>query len=256
MLRWRLATALALGPVVLGVIALGRWAIFIAVLVVIGIAAYELSQSIRPLPFPAALGAGAIPILLSAPSGLYGVLAGVLLSLPWALLWLAGKPDSRTLHSLLAILLMALWVGTPLAHLVLLAGQVNGRILVLAAVMGTWVSDAGAYFGGRLFGRHLMFPVLSPKKTVEGGIGGLVVTVLVIGWGAHQFLGLAFPVAAVVGALISVCAQLGDLFESTLKRILDTKDIGHLLPGHGGILDRIDSLLFVAPALYYVLLFV
>src|SRR5215212_9953713 len=251
MLRWRAATALVLAPVALGAIALGKWAVLAVVFLVMAAGAYELSNALEPLPFVAALGAGAVPILLAIPYGPTGILAGALLALPWALLWFAGRPETRTLRAVLAVLLMALWVGAPLAHLGLFPRSRYGVILILVAVVGPWISDSGAYFAGRFFGRHLLFPNLSPKKTIEGGLGGILLTMITVGYFTYWFLGFA-PVEAVLwGLVISILSQAGDLFESILKRILDLKDLGRALPGHGGILDRIDSLLFTAPAVYY-----
>ncbi|HZC18860.1 MAG TPA: phosphatidate cytidylyltransferase [Rubrobacteraceae bacterium] len=251
MLLWRIVTALILAPVVLGAIFLGGWAIPAVIFAVIALAAYELAEALNPLPFLAALGAGALPVLLSIPYGPSGILAGALLGLPNAIFWLAGRPQARTLRALLALLLMALWVGAPLAHLGLLKGLPGGTFLVLVAVVGPWISDSSAYFAGRFLGRHMLFPTLSPKKTVEGAIGGLLLTVVVVVPFAYAFLGLGIIEALVLGAAISVFSQVGDLFESTLKRLLEIKDLGSILPGHGGILDRIDSLLFTAPAVYY-----
>ena len=256
MLRRRAVTALVLAPIALGAIALGKWAVLLVVLLVTVGAAYELSRALNPLPFLAALGAGAAPILLSLPYGPMGILAGALLALPWALFWLAGKPETRTLRAVLAVLLMALWVGAPLAHLGLFPRSRYGVVLILIAVVGPWISDSGAYFAGRFFGRHLLFPSLSPNKTLEGGLGGLLATVLVVGFVSYQFLGFSLAKAAIIGAGVSLFSQTGDLFESTLKRILDVKDLGHFLPGHGGVLDRVDSLLFTAPAVYYISLLV
>jgi phosphatidate cytidylyltransferase len=255
-LRWRTATALVLAPVALGAIVLGKWAVLLVVLLVTVGSAYELSQALNPLPFLAALGAGVIPILLSIPYGTTGILVGALLALPWALLWLAGRQETRTLRSVLAVVLMSLWVGVPLAHLCLFPRSAYGVILILIAVVGPWISDSGAYFAGRLFGRHLLLPSLSPNKTVEGSLGGLLATVLVIGFVSYQFVDFTLGKAAVIGAGVSIFSQTGDLFESALKRILDMKDLGHFLPGHGGILDRVDSLLFTAPAVYYISLLV
>lgn len=256
MLRWRIATALLLAPVVLGAILLGRWAVLALVLAVVALAAYELSQALNPLPFPAALGAGAFPVLLSVPFGAGGVLGGTVLALPWALFWLAGRPEARTLRALLALMLMSLWVGAPMAMLALIAREESGVLLILIAVVGPWVSDSGAYFAGRLAGRHPMFPSLSPKKTIEGALGGLLLTVAAVGLLAHYALGLSPLQAALAGAAISVFSQSGDLFESLLKRMMEIKDLGNTLPGHGGILDRVDSLLFTAPAVYYILLLI
>ena len=256
MLRWRAATALVLAPVALGAIALGKWAVLAVVFLVMAAGAYELSNALEPLPFVAALGAGAVPILLAIPYGPTGILAGALLGLPWALLWFAGRPETRTLRAVLAVLLMALWVGAPLAHLGLFPRSRYGVILILVAVVGPWISDSGAYFAGRFFGRHLLFPSISPNKTVEGGIGSLLCTMLVVGLVSYELLGFTLVKAAIFGAGVSVFSQIGDLFESALKRILDVKDLGRFLPGHGGVLDRIDSLLFTAPAVYYISLLV
>ncbi len=247
----RLATALALAPVVLGAIWLGGWAIVAGILAVITLASYELAEALEPLPIPAALGAGALPVLLSTLYGANGILAGALLGLPWALLWIAGWPDARTLRAVLALLLMALWVGASLAHLVLIEALPTGFYLILVAVVGTWVSDAGAYFSGHLFGRRKLFPILSPNKTYEGAVGSFLLTTLAVGFFVDGVLGFGALAAALWGVTIAALSQAGDLFESVLKRLLELKDLGRALPGHGGILDRMDSLLFTAPAVYY-----
>jgi phosphatidate cytidylyltransferase len=252
LLRWRIATALILAPIILGAILYGGWAIPVMILLVVARAAQELARALKPLPFLAAFGAGAFPVLLSIPYGATGALAGVVLSLPWALFWLGSQPETRTLRALLALLLMALWVGAPMAHLGLIEDELaGGTYLILVAVVGPWISDSGAYFAGRFFGRHPLFPNLSPKKTVEGGIGGILLTTVLVGCLTYWFLDFGPVEAALWGVAISILSQAGDLFESIIKRILDLKDLGRALPGHGGILDRIDSLLFTAPAIYY-----
>ena len=256
MLRWRAATALILAPIALAGIALGKGTILALILLLVAGAAYELSRALEPLPFVAALGAGALPVLLSIPWKTTGILAGSMVGLPWALLWLAGRPEARTLRAVLAVLLMSLWVGAPLAHLGLFPTSWPRVLLVLIAVVGPWVSDSGAYFAGRLFGRHPLFPSFSPKKTVEGAVGGLLLTVVVVAPISYQLLEFTPVQALIIGVGVSVSSQCGDLFESALKRILDVKDLGNFLPGHGGVLDRIDSLLFTAPAVYYISLLV
>jgi phosphatidate cytidylyltransferase len=255
-LRWRAVTALVLAPIALASIALGKWAIILVLLVVITGAAYEISRALEPLPFLAAFGAGTLPLLLSVLYHETGVLAGAVAGLPWALFWLVGRPETRTLRAVLAILLMSLWVGVPLAHLGLFPHTRYGVVLILIAVVGPWISDSGAYFAGRFFGHRLLFPSLSPNKTVEGGVGGLLLTVLVVAPVSYLLLDFTPLKALTIGAVVSVSSQCGDLFESSLKRILDVKDLGTFLPGHGGILDRVDSLLFTAPAVYYISLLV
>jgi phosphatidate cytidylyltransferase len=137
----------------------------------------------------------------------------------------------------------------------------SGGLLLLLPLLLTWASDIGAYAIGRTAGRHKLIPSVSPGKTVEGAIGGLVASMLVA-WvyakwvlGPDAHLGFRWPPAGILffGALVSVAAQLGDLAESLFKREAGVKDSSHLIPGHGGILDRIDSLLFVMPVSYVVL---
>src|SRR5215217_4754007 len=256
MLRWRAVTAFVLAPIALASIVIGKWTILAVLLLVIAGAAFELSRALEPLPFLAAFGAGALPLLLCIPYQETGVLAGAVTGLPWALVWLAARPETRTLRAVLAVVLMSLWVGAPLAHLVLFPRSRYGVVLILIAVVGPWISDSGAYFAGRFFGRHPMIPSLSPNKTVEGGVGGLLITMLIVGPISYQLLDFTVAKALILGAGVSVSSQCGDLFESSLKRILDVKDLGNFLPGHGGILDRVDSLIFTAPTVYYISLLV
>ncbi|MBX0328541.1 phosphatidate cytidylyltransferase [Oscillochloris sp. ZM17-4] len=124
--------------------------------------------------------------------------------------------------------------------------------LVLAV---TWLQDTAAYFVGRAFGRHKMAPILSPKKSWEGAAGGFVTSIL-SALLAVAILGLpiGYADAALIGAAAGVAGPLGDLVESLIKRQIGIKDSGQLIPGHGGILDRIDSLLFTAPVIYYLIL--
>jgi phosphatidate cytidylyltransferase len=137
----------------------------------------------------------------------------------------------------------------------------SGGLLLLLPVFITWASDIGAYAAGRTMGRRKLIPSVSPGKTVEGSIGGLLASMLVA-WVYVRFvlhgaahLDFKFPPYGVLlfGALVSVAAQIGDLAESLLKREAGVKDSSHLIPGHGGILDRFDSLLFVLPISYIVL---
>ena len=132
----------------------------------------------------------------------------------------------------------------------------SGGLLLLLPLLLTWASDIGAFFVGRAFGKQKLMPSVSPGKTVAGAIGGLVVTVIV-GWLYTRFVlapttQLAFVRGGVFifGFLVSVAAQVGDLAESLLKREAGMKDSSHIIPGHGGVLDRFDSLLFVLPVSY------
>lgn len=125
----------------------------------------------------------------------------------------------------------------------------TGLFWLMFAVLGTWLSDVGAFFLGRRYGRRPLAPTISPNKTWEGFVGGGVVAVLGLLLYAAAF-GHYSSQAAVLAVLVAMAAPLGDLFESSLKRYCRVKDSGTLLPGHGGILDRFDSLMFVSPVLY------
>ncbi|MFL5615791.1 MAG: phosphatidate cytidylyltransferase [Gemmatimonadaceae bacterium] len=143
-------------------------------------------------------------------------------------------------------------VRVPLGALAVTAGG----LLLLLPVLLTWASDIGAFFVGRALGKRKLMPSVSPGKTVAGAVGGLAATVLV-GWLYARFVltpstQLAFVRGGIVGfsLLVSVAAQIGDLVESLLKREAGMKDSSHIIPGHGGVLDRFDSLLFVLPVAY------
>lgn len=253
MLGRRVATAAVLAPLVLAAIAAGGAAVYAALLAAGAAASYELSRALA-LPFAATLVGALAPPVLALPFGAEGVLGGVLLGVPWALLWLGVLPRLRNERALLGLLLVPVWVGAPLAFLALISGLEHGRAMLLVTVVGPWVSDAGAYFSGLAAGRHRIFPVLSPAKTLEGSLGGLLATAAAGALAGLLLPGLSPSTGTVLGLAISVSSQAGDLFESALKRILGLKDLGDLLPGHGGILDRIDSLLFAAPVAYYLIL--
>lgn len=136
---------------------------------------------------------------------------------------------------------------------------VHGTFYIVLTLMAAWVADAGAYFVGTLFGKHKLCPLISPKKTVEGAVGGLIFSVLVLCltcW-IYQELQFRFDIifevrygmVVIIGLISAVLAMLGDMAASLLKRQCQIKDYGNLIPGHGGILDRFDSVLFVAPFL-------
>jgi phosphatidate cytidylyltransferase len=151
----------------------------------------------------------------------------------------------------------ALYIGMPFNYYLLLyTSQPHGLVWTLFTVFAVVMSDAAALLVGSRIGRHPFFAWISPRKTVEGAIAGVVGAVIVMLLGVSGVLGLSPLHAVVLGVLIGVSGQLGDLVESQMKRIAEVKDSSHLIPGHGGVLDRIDSILF-PPILvyYYVVLF-
>ena len=156
----------------------------------------------------------------------------------------------------------ALYVGWLFGHWGLLYALEDGMLLVVFGMLSTFAYDTGAYFTGRALGRHKMAPAISAAKTWEGALGGAAIALgsaLVIRAVTVELAGgFPFGVGAtvVVGLLVPLAAQLGDLVESALKRSADVKDAGSLLPGHGGMLDRFDSLLFTGTMLYFYTLWI
>lgn len=136
---------------------------------------------------------------------------------------------------------------------------IHGGFLIAFPITVTWIADSAAYFAGRRWGRNKLVPRISPGKTVEGGIAGLLAAIVtavlfaVVFLDADRPLGMGIPAAVVAGLLIGVAAQLGDLTESVLKREAGVKDSGAILPGHGGVLDRFDALFFTIPLGYLLL---
>ncbi|MDO4267690.1 MAG: phosphatidate cytidylyltransferase [Eubacteriales bacterium] len=153
------------------------------------------------------------------------------------------------------------YVAVMLSYLYQVRAMTDGRYLVWLIFLSSWGCDTSAYCAGRLFGKHKLAPVLSPKKTIEGAVGGVAGAALLGGVFAAAFSGhmisVAEPVAAcaIACAIAAVISQVGDLAASAIKRNHNIKDYGHLIPGHGGILDRFDSMLFTAPAIYFALTF-
>jgi phosphatidate cytidylyltransferase len=146
------------------------------------------------------------------------------------------------------------YVPVLMAPLARIRMEPDGLALIFFLLASTWLGDTGAYFAGRAFGKTPLFPRVSPKKTREGVFGGLLLAVA----GAALIksvsnLDLSWPVVLVLAAVLDVAGVIGDLAESMLKRAFGVKDSGSIMPGHGGILDRIDSLLFTGPLLWAVL---
>ena len=130
-----------------------------------------------------------------------------------------------------------------------------GCALIWTALIGTWASDTFAYFAGSFLGRHKLCPSISPGKTVEGFVGGLIGTTASVA-GLGVLFGFDVQVMAVLGVCICIIATLGDLVESVMKRYTGIKDSGHIIPGHGGIWDRFDSVIYTVPFVYYFVQFV
>jgi phosphatidate cytidylyltransferase len=175
------------------------------------------------------------------------------------------KPKHKPILNIGSTLLGGIYCGWLFSYLVLLheaklplsipvAGTTPGEWLVLAILSITALNDSGGLFAGKIFGRNKLAPNISPSKTWEGAIGGIIVS-CVVGAAFGVLLKISIIGFAAIGGVLAVVGLVGDLCESAMKRELGVKDFGVILPGHGGILDRVDSILFVAPVGYYLIEF-
>jgi phosphatidate cytidylyltransferase len=188
--------------------------------------------------------------------GTGGILTALLLILLVAQLFVY-REIRTALRDTALMLLGLLYIVYLLGHLFSLRGSEGGEFAILFLFLVTWGGDSGAYFIGTLLGCSPLAPRVSPKKTVEGAVGGLAFSMAASALGHVWFYPLpSLAHSLVIGLLLGVFGQAGDLAESLFKRSAGVKDSGDYLPGHGGLLDKVDSLIFTAPVLYYYLLWV
>jgi phosphatidate cytidylyltransferase len=247
-------------PLVLGLVWLGGWWLYVLVLVASLVAGHEFVTVGRPLrPLAPALYLGvALSLTLAETSGIAWMLGGMLATYVFAFAASAlAKTRAPSTVAIAVTVLGATWIGFGLGHLLLLR-QIHGhgRLLVFTVLLTVWAADTFAYVGGRLIGRHKLAPTMSPGKTWEGfvigSLAGVFVSFVALYDTRHSYLSVWQ--AIVLGIVVVLAAVVGDLFESMLKRDMQVKDTGRLLGGHGGILDRVDALLFAAPAAFYLVL--
>ncbi len=207
-----------------------------------------------PVPVvPAAVAVTAVCTVVAWPNAALAPVVMAVVIAAGAVAVGRGRTDSDTLARVAAGVLGPLYIGLPLGALIAVRWE-YGREAALLLIVIVVASDSAQYYAGRAFGRRPLAPSLSPKKTVEGAMGGLIAGALALALIGHWWWPAA-PVAlrAALGAVLVVLGITGDLFESMLKRAAGVKDSAALIPGHGGVLDRIDALLFAAPVYYTVM---
>ena len=269
----RILFALAGAPVTVAIVYFGGWVLAAALGTIAAIGAWELFRMARsggtnPMSTIGIVLAGAIPILVHAHYlGVFSLsltgAAVIFLALIASVIWVRGV-EGRPLVSVSVTLLGGLYAALvtfiyPLRYHDYAVGAIAGTALVMFPIGVTWGTDIGAYAFGRMFGKRKLMPSVSPGKTVAGAVGGVVaaiascwfyVTVILKPLGQLALTPMGMVLFAIA---ISIAGQTGDLAESLLKRDAGVKDSSSLLPGHGGILDRFDSLLFALPVAYLLL---
>ena len=253
-MKQRVITAVVGVPVLLLLIYLGGipFAALVAVLMAAG--TYEVYQMVRKertFLLAAVLISEAV-MLVSVYAGWkswssIGLMCAFLLIFIYAILHFPQVDLNDMAINFLAVL----YIGWTLGHLIAIERLPYGTTMLFYLFVAIWSSDTGAYFTGRFLGRHKLAPHVSPHKTIEGAVGGVVTTVVVLLLVNSYFKLCAVEEIIVLGIVLSIVGQIGDLVESMFKRFVNVKDSGNVLPGHGGVLDRFDSLIMAAPFLYY-----
>jgi phosphatidate cytidylyltransferase len=236
------------------IVGFGHW-IFAAGLFVLGAIClhelYAMFAFTNPSRLAGLIGLAGLLVAAEA-SGRATVLLAFVMCVPLVFLLCLVQPRHSGAPGVSVTLLGLTWVGLAFAHAVMLRDLSHGDKIVIIVLVGTFVGDTGAYLGGRAFGERKLAPSVSPNKTVEGLVIGMLFAVAAVWFSGLYADWLSGVEALELGAAVAVAAPLGDLFESYLKRDAGTKDTGRLFGAHGGALDRLDAVLFSAVVGFYV----
>ncbi|MEV6814489.1 phosphatidate cytidylyltransferase [Micromonospora sp. NPDC051296] len=252
-----ISVGVGLGAAVLLPLFLYPLAFLLVIVVAFGVGIWEMSRAVRrggaEVPLVPLIAGGVLTVTLAWFAGLDALMLGLLVTVAGALVWRLGDGLAGLRRDMTAAALIAVYVPFLGGFAALLAASPDGDLRVLVTLVAVVLSDTGGYAAGANFGKHPMAPTISPKKSWEGLAGSVGAAAL----GSAVLLWLLFDVApwwgAVFGVAVSAAAVLGDLAESMIKRDLGVKDMSNLLPGHGGLMDRLDSVLFAVPTGYLLL---
>ena len=256
MFKTRLISGIVLVIIALATIISGSWILFFTLLAVSLIGMRELykvmkvsDEHVTVLELVGYLGAVLYYIAMKADFGNYGTMAIIISMILILFVYVFGYPKYHA-EQVMAAFFGVVYVAVMLSFIYLTRSLPDGKFLVWLIFLCSWGCDTCAYCVGMLIGKHKMAPVLSPKKSIEGAVGGVARAALlgVIYAAATQGKMAEYALICAVGALISM---VGDLAASAIKRNQNIKDYGKLIPGHGGILDRFDSVIITAPVIYY-----
>ena len=256
MFKTRLISGIVLVNIALATIITGSWNLIFTLLAVSLIGMRELykvmkvsDEHVTVLELVGYLGAVLYYIAMKADFGNYGTMAIIISMILILFVYVFGYPKYHA-EQVMAAFFGVVYVAVMLSFIYLTRSLPDGKFLVWLIFLCSWGCDTCAYCVGMLIGKHKMAPVLSPKKSIEGAVGGVAGAALlgVIYAAATQGKMAEYALICAVGALISM---VGDLAASAIKRNQNIKDYGKLIPGHGGILDRFDSVIITAPVIYY-----
>ncbi len=254
-----IASGVTLAVLFIGSLAVHPYAFLAFFTVLVVVAVFEVvaglrTRGLRPAT-PVVLGAGAVTFFGAYATGPAGQTLGLALLVLGGLAWLLVDPGRERLGAdLAATCLVGLWVPFLASFIALLLARPDGEWAVLATVALAVTNDIAAFAFGSRFGRHPLAPSVSPAKTWEGFAGGLLTVLVLAGLVTANVPGFDVPTALALGVAVCLAGTVGDLAESMVKRDLGVKDLGGILPGHGGVMERADAIIFALPAAHLLLL--
>ncbi|MEW6623248.1 MAG: phosphatidate cytidylyltransferase [Bacillota bacterium] len=256
MLRQRIITAIMGIPIVVALLYIASIPLFFAVLLMFFLGGRELIDIGNRAGLPMlelAVYTGGV-LLITEAFFFQGTYASFFLFLAFMVLVLQWLFFNKNYHfSSLGVSFLGVIYLSFLKYILLLRELPNGFMYVIIALLLTWIVDTGAYFSGRRFGKRKLAPAISPNKTQEGALGGLLTAVIAMLGIDYFIVSIGIMNSIILASSVALVGQVGDLFESLLKRKAGIKDSGQLLPGHGGMLDRLDSVLLTFPAFFYLI---
>lgn len=266
-MKARVITAIIALPFALLPIWVGGGWLYILLMIASAIGFFEFNRAFdikeKSLWFFQLLGTGALFMTHALNEPQYVMAGGLVLLIMGFVLYIIRYPKIR-IEAIMLSVFAFVYIGVTLYHVLLIRGmETIGFHMIWLVLLISFGSDTFAYLVGSAMGKHKLAPLLSPNKSIEGAVGGLlgsvaltVIYIILVNGAIAQFTDMQIVGFAIMGLIGSIVSQLGDLSASAIKRARGIKDFGKLLPGHGGILDRVDSILFVTPFVYYVTLII
>ncbi len=259
MLKTRVISAVIGLPIILGALLVGEKPLIILIFLISIAGLYEYYNAFRNVGYSPATWIGYLGtityyylIIINEYSvASLSLMAFIII----ILLFFDNLIKNNTIVDSAITILGMIYVSCLFSNIIFLQSGVNGSVLVWLPFVTAWLSDTFAYFTGIILGKNKLCPKISPKKTVEGSLGGIIGSTIfsLIAGVIFNNLGFSIPFLhyGIIGVLCGITGQIGDLFASSIKRFCKIKDYGKIIPGHGGILDRFDSILFTAPTVYF-----
>ncbi|WNB90369.1 phosphatidate cytidylyltransferase [Bacillus sp. NEB1478] len=256
-MKQRIITGVIAAVLFIGITLFGSWPFSLLILLLAGIGIYELLRMKGMQKTFVGIIGYLLTIFLALPEQWmeyvepFSKIDALILSVLILLVVTVVQKNETEYNHISFVLFSTIYVGFGFYYLAETRLLENGIQILFVILFMIWATDSGAYFVGKSMGKRKLWPIISPNKTIEGAIGGIFFSIIVaMICYFTSFVDLSLPAILAISVLVGIFGQIGDLAESAYKRIYDVKDSGNLLPGHGGILDRLDSALFVFPLLH------